>query len=40
MIIPDVNLLIYAHNRDTPDHRSAKEWLEDLMRSRKPVGIP
>lgn len=40
MIIPDVNLLIFAHNRDAPDHRSAKKWLEDLMRSGKPVGIP
>jgi toxin-antitoxin system PIN domain toxin len=40
MIIPDANLLIFAHNRDAPYHQLAKEWLQDLMRSRKPVGLP
>jgi toxin-antitoxin system PIN domain toxin len=40
MIIPDVNLLIFAHNRFAPDHPAAKEWLMDLMRSGKPVGLP
>lgn len=40
MIIPDVNLLIFAHNRDAPHHQPAKEWLQDLMRSGKPVGLP
>ena len=40
MIIPDVNLLIFAYNRDAQHHQSAKEWLQDLMRSGKPVGLP
>lgn len=40
MIIPDVNLLIFAHNRDAPDHQAAKQWLMDLMRSGTPVGMP
>ena len=40
MIIPDVNLLIFAHNRDAPHHNDAKEWLLDLMQGGKPVGLP
>jgi uncharacterized protein len=40
MIIPDVNLLIFAHNHAAPHHHSAKEWLENLIRSGKPVGLP
>ena len=40
MIIPDVNLLIFAHNREAPHHQTAKEWLQDLMRSGTSVGLP
>ena len=39
MIIPDINLLIYAYNQDAPFHRHAKNWWEDQI-SRAVVGIP
>jgi toxin-antitoxin system PIN domain toxin len=39
MIIPDVNLLIFAHNREAPHHSAAKEWLLDIMENEKPVGM-
>ena len=40
MILPDVNLLIYAYNSDAPHHALAKGWWEDLMNSDEPVGLP
>jgi toxin-antitoxin system PIN domain toxin len=40
MIVPDVNLLIYAFNRDAPHHAEAKAWWEDLLSSDEPVGLP
>jgi toxin-antitoxin system PIN domain toxin len=39
MIIPDVNLLIYAYNSDAPHHAAAKAWWEDLLSSDLPVGL-
>lgn len=40
MIVPDVNLLVYAYNSDAPHHAAAKAWWERLMNSDKPVGLP
>ncbi|MDJ0766802.1 MAG: type II toxin-antitoxin system VapC family toxin [Myxococcota bacterium] len=40
MILPDVNLLIYAYNTAVPFHREAKHWWEEVMNSRKPVALP
>ena len=40
MIVPDVNLLIYAYNRDAPHHADAKAWWEELLSSSDPVGLP
>jgi uncharacterized protein len=40
MILPDLNLLIYAYNLDAPDHDAARAWWEDLMTRREPVGLP
>lgn len=40
MIVPDVNLLIYAYNSDAPHHVEAKVWWEDLLSSDEPVGLP
>lgn len=31
MIVPDVNLLIYAYNADAPHHAQAKAWWEGLL---------
>ncbi len=40
MIIPDVNLLIYAYNTDAPHHDHAKAWWESLMSGRRDIGLP
>jgi toxin-antitoxin system PIN domain toxin len=39
MIIPDVNLLIYAHRREDPHHEYYKSWLEDLANGSEPFGL-
>jgi uncharacterized protein len=40
MIVPDVNLLIYAYNRDAPHHAEAKAWWDELLSSDNPVSLP
>lgn len=40
MIVPDLNLLVYAHNDGAPLHNSAKEWWEGLVNGSERVGIP
>jgi toxin-antitoxin system PIN domain toxin len=40
MIVPDINLLIYAHNDRAPRHPDAKVWWEKLLNGTVPVGIP
>lgn len=40
MIIPDINLLVYAYNLDAPHHRSARSWWEALLNAEEPVGLP
>ena len=40
MIIPDINLLVYAYNDGAPYHDSARAWWEDLMYGMERVGIP
>jgi predicted nucleic acid-binding protein len=40
MILPDVNILIYAANADAPSHRRAKAWLETILSSHETVGVP
>ena len=40
MILPDLNLLIYAYNLGAPGHAVAKAWWEDLMTRREHVGLP
>jgi len=39
MKIVDINLLIYAINKDTPYHFKAKKWLEDSLSSDEPFGF-
>ena len=39
MILVDTNLLIYAIDRDSPHHRKARRWLEDLLSGTTPVGL-
>lgn len=40
MIVPDVNLLVYAYNRDAPHHADARSWWENLLNSDTPVALP
>ena len=39
MLIPDVNLLVYAYNEDAPFHPAAKVWWEACLSEDEPVGL-
>ena len=39
MIVPDVNLAVYAYNTDAPNHRDARAYWEDLLQGLEAVGI-
>lgn len=39
MIVPDVNLLVYAYNADAPLHAPAKQWWEECLGATQPVGL-
>lgn len=39
MIIPDVNLLLYAYDEASPSHGPAVTWLQQCMRGDDPVGL-
>lgn len=40
MIVPDVNLLVYAYNSGARQHTEARRWWEGLMDGEEPVGLP
>ncbi len=40
MIIPDINLLVYAYNSDAPFHEDSRIWLESCLSGRTTVGLP
>jgi len=40
VILPDVNLLIYAYNSGAPHHKAAREWWEDTLSGTVAVGLP
>jgi toxin-antitoxin system PIN domain toxin len=40
MIVPDLNLVVYAHNRDAPYHTAARAWWESLLNGAVPVAVP
>lgn len=40
MIVPDINLLVYAYNSDAPLHRSSKLWWEGLLNGKETVALP
>ena len=40
MIVPDLNLLIYAYNDGVPFYPPAKRWWEGLLNGVEPIGIP
>lgn len=39
MILPDINLLVYAHNADAPFHQPALTWWQSTLQSGKAVAI-
>ena len=39
MILPDVNVLIYAFRRDSEDHERYKDWLESVVNGPTAYGI-
>ena len=40
MIVPDLNLLVYAHSTGAPLHDRARRWWEDLVNGTERVGVP
>lgn len=40
MIVPDLNLLLYAYNDSSPNHEAASLWWGEVLRGPEPVGIP
>ena len=39
MILPDINLVIYAYNEDAPQHRKARPWWERCLSGTEPIGL-
>ena len=39
MYLIDVNVLVYAHRRDSPDHDAHLRWLEDVINSDQAYGV-
>ena len=39
MIIPDLNLLLFAYNNDAPFHKPARSWWEGLVNGTERIGI-
>jgi len=40
MVVPDVNLLVFAYNEAAPRHDAARAWWEGLMTGREHIGLP
>lgn len=39
MQLPDVNVLIYAHREDAPEHERYAAWLQSLTTSDEPFAL-
>lgn len=40
MILPDLNLLLYAYNPHVPQHDAARRWWERALNSDELIGLP
>lgn len=40
MIVPDLNLLLYAHDSACPHHAAARRWWEATLNGSRDVGLP
>jgi toxin-antitoxin system PIN domain toxin len=39
MLLPDVNVLVYAHRRDAVDHARYRDWLEGVINGPEAFGL-
>ena len=39
MILPDVNVLVYAYNTDASQHTAVRQWWEQTLTGRRTVGL-
>jgi toxin-antitoxin system PIN domain toxin len=39
VIVPDINLLVYAHNETAPQHEPARRWWEACLSGTESVGL-
>ena len=39
MLLPDANVLVYAHRRDAVDHGRHRDWLERLVNGSEAFGV-
>src|SRR3990170_7096906 len=39
MLLPDVNILVYAYREDAPGHGRFREWVEDLVNGDQAYGM-
>ena len=39
MILPDVNVLVYSHRADSPNHLAYRQWLEGVVNRDQAFGI-
>lgn len=39
MLLPDVNVLVYAHRAESPEHDRYASWLRDLAEGKEPFGL-
>lgn len=39
MVLPDVNVLVYAHREDTSDHQEYRAWLTEVVNSPRAYGL-
>jgi toxin-antitoxin system PIN domain toxin len=39
VLLPDVNVLVYAHREDTPDHSRLRSWLQDVVNGPEAFGL-
>jgi toxin-antitoxin system PIN domain toxin len=39
VVLPDVNVLVFAHRKDTAHHDAARRWVEEMIRSDRGYGM-
>ncbi|MCS7008011.1 MAG: type II toxin-antitoxin system VapC family toxin, partial [Gaiellaceae bacterium] len=39
MLAPDVNVLVYAHRSELPEHAACRSWLEELVNADAAFGL-